>query len=133
MSVPIVGEFNTTPATYGSGQKMPLQATQQGYLIAAGSVAAGTSAGAVMTGSWVRLLAENKQRATLLLQNIGSNNVGIYFAPPGNNNVTPVPAGIGSAGVYTMVPTGTYAPPPIPTGEVWAIGTVADIVDYCEA
>lgn len=92
----------------------------------------GTSSGETMTGSWVRLLAENKSRTLLLLANVGDNNVGIYFAALGNANTPPVPTGIGEEGVFTMVPSGTYAPPPVPLGEVWAIGTISDVVTAYE-
>lgn len=81
-----------------------------------------------MTGSWVRISAEDSTRCTLLLSNVGSNNMGVYFAPIGNANTPPVPTGIGSEGVSTMVPGGTFAPPPVPTNEVWVIGTLTDVV-----
>lgn len=71
---------------------------------------------------------EDGSRGALQMMNVGAANMGIYFAPLGNNNVAPVPTGIGSAGVYTMVPTGQYEPDGgfIPPNEIWVIGTASD-------
>lgn len=81
-----------------------------------------------VSASWQRVCAEDYGRASLNLMNVGANNMGIYFAPIGNNGATPAPTGIGSAGVYTIVPTGSFEPDGgwVPANEVWVIGTASD-------
>lgn len=92
---------------------------------------------ATMTGSWVKVLSQVSGRTALSLMNVGTHNIGIYFAPPGNNGATPTPVGIGSKGVFTLGPAaaangqgGTYEPdgPFIEVNELWAIGTASDIL-----
>lgn len=56
--------------------------------------------------------------------------MGVYFAPMGNANATPVPVGLGTKGVLTMVPMGSYEPDGgfIPPNEIWVIGTASDVL-----
>lgn len=85
-----------------------------------------------VAATWTRVCAEDQggTRSVLLMMNTGTHNMGIYFAPIGNNNTTPTPVGIGTAGVYTMVPNGSYEPDGgfIPQNEVWVIGTASDVL-----
>jgi len=87
-----------------------------------------TDVSATMTGSWVLIAAENFSREVLLMMNVGSNNIGIYIADPRDAAAPSELLGIGSEGVDTMVPGGTYSPPPVPTGAIWAKGTLADVL-----
>lgn len=81
-----------------------------------------------VSATWQRVAAEDPSRGALELMNVGSNNMGVYFAPAGNNNTAPAPTGIGSKGVHTLVPTGSYEPDGgfIPFNEIWVIGTASD-------
>lgn len=49
MSDQIAGEFNTTPATFGSGQKINVQTDSQGRLLLGGTGTAGSPAGPVQS------------------------------------------------------------------------------------
>lgn len=81
-----------------------------------------------VSSSWQKVAAEDDTRGALELMNVGTNNMGVYFPPLGNAGVTPTPTGIGSKGVFTLVPTGSYEPAGgfIPPNEIWVIGTASD-------
>ena len=88
----------------------------------------------VVSATWQRVLAEDANRAAVRFMNVGSHNMGIYWAPIGNAGTPPVPTGIGSAGVDTLVPTGSYEPDAgwIDSNELWVIGTASDVLT-CKA
>lgn len=81
-----------------------------------------------VSATWQRVAAEDSGRGALLLMNVGSNSMGIHFAPMGNNNTAPTPTGIGSKGVYTLLANGSYEPDGgfIESNEIWVIGTASD-------
>lgn len=81
-----------------------------------------------VSAAWQRVLPEDNTRGALELMNAGANNMGLYWAPLGNNKTVPTPTGIGSKGVFTLVPTGSFEPAGgfIPTNELWVIGTASD-------
>lgn len=85
------------------------------------------SVSVTMTGAWVRIVAEDSLRQFLDAENVGANNIGFYRAPTGNNNAAPAPAGIGSLGVNTIVSGGSYGGQVV-TNELWAIGTIGDVL-----
>lgn len=95
---------------------------------------------ATMTGSPVKVIAEDQTRGALLLMNCAAHDILIYFAPLGNNGVAPTITA-GAAGVYCLgaasaagkqggsfEPDGGY----IPTNEIWASGTNSDVL-VCSA
>lgn len=86
-----------------------------------------------VSASWQKVCDEDKggARGVLELMNVGTHNMGVCFPPLGNNGATPTfTATIGSAGVYTIVPTGSYEPTggQIPSNEVWVFGTASDVL-----
>jgi hypothetical protein len=81
-----------------------------------------------VSNTWQRFATEDPIRGALDFQNVGSHNMGIYRAPPGNAGVTPVPSGIGSAGVNTLLPSGSGTAKGgwIESNELWVIGTAGE-------
>lgn len=77
--------------------------------------------------TWQRVLATDVKRAQFLFQNVAATNIGIAFMPMSNNGVTPPYTGIGSAGVFTLIPFASYEPDGgwIDGGEFWVIGTAS--------
>lgn len=86
-----------------------------------------------VSSSWQKVCSEDKggSRSVFELMNVGSHNMGVCFPPLGNNGATPsFTATLGSAGVYTIVPTGSYEPSggQIPQNECWVFGTASDVL-----
>lgn len=91
------------------------------------------SAVIAQTNTWQQLAKSDPQRAKMLCQNVGTTDLGFAILPMTNNNVAPVPAGIGSAGVFTMAAKVSYEPDGgwIDGGEIWIIGTATTSVMTC--
>jgi hypothetical protein len=80
-----------------------------------------------LSGSSQLLIAENNTRTGLLIMNVGTDNIGIAFAPLGDGVAT---AAIGSAGTYTLVPGRAYEPDGgfVPSNAIYVIGTAGQPV-----
>lgn len=103
----------------GSAYSQNVSQTPTSYTSCSGTIAS--------TNVWQRVLAQNGARKALLFMNIAANNQGWAFMPIGNT-AAPSATGIGSAGVFTLVPNWSYEPDGgfIWAGEVWVIGTSGD-------
>lgn len=75
MSQPIVGEFNTTPATYGSGQKIPIQTDAEGRLLtrAPEDGVSLTKSQVTMTGASGVLVAADSTRKIVIVSSTDGN------------------------------------------------------------
>lgn len=78
------------------------------------------------TATWQLAANVDKNRAKMLLQNVGATNLGFALQPYSATNVAPTAVGIGSAGVWTLLPFGSYEPDGgwIDGGALWVIGTI---------
>lgn len=81
---------------------------------------------ASLSGSSELLMAEHPSRGELIIQNAGSENIGVAFAAPGATAT----AAIGGAGTLTLFPGGVYTPAggAIPLNAVYVIGTAGQPV-----
>lgn len=132
MSEQIAGEFNTTPATLASGQKINVQTNAQGILL---TVPAAPSVGGGMTmtdktitsatGSSQTLAAANAGRRAILIKN-GATNAGI--------NLLGSTAAIGGAATITLQPyEGIYFEgAACPVGLIAAITTSTNYISAIE-
>ena len=90
-----------------------------------------------LSGSSQLLMAQNTDRAAMVIENIGNANIGIVLAPlteDGSNGAGT--AAIGTAGTYTIVPTGSWTMGDggfIHLGAVYVIGTAAQPVSAFES
>lgn len=80
------------------------------------------------SNTWTLIAARDPQRQAMVCQAVGANNMGLFISAYSAGSSTPVPTGIGSAGVIVLLPYGSYQPSGgwIFGGAVWVIGTSGD-------
>lgn len=87
------------------------------------------SATIAASSTWQQVAKSDPARATMLCQNVGSNDMGFVITSMTNGNVAPSGT-IGSAGVFTMAAKVSYEADGgwMPGGEIWIIGTMSDVM-----
>lgn len=133
-SSPMVGEFNTAPATVGSGQKALVQTDNQGRLFVTasggapvgGGITWGAATAVAMTGASKTFVAANAARKGIIIWNPSGNAAASYELAGGTATVAgSIPLGVGAAPTY-------FTGADCPVGIISAIGTNTQNLYYIE-
>lgn len=134
MAEQIVGEFNTTPATYGSGQKILVQTDAQGRLLTTpsgsapvgGGITWGAPTAVAMTGASKNLIAANAARRAIIFWNPAANAAASYDLSGGTVTlVGGIPLFAGGSPTFLEGAA-------CPVGAITVIGTNAQNLYYSE-